>query len=321
MPDDWLDRDLQDIAMLAPLQEVRMPLFEEKGVRVLVKREDLLHPLVGGNKIYKLHGFLNDYRQQQLSMPIATFGGAYSNHILALAAAGKLLGIETLGVIRGEQAKQLSATLKDAQSLGMKLHFVSRSDYRTRYDKPYVQTLDKLLGCCYWIPEGGSGYAGAKGGISLAKGLLRVVREPVDGVFHACGTGSTFAGLVAGLEESGVSAFGVSVLKGAGRQREDIKSQLADFGVSSARWTLLDQYHCGGYAKYPQELADFVSEFEHGNRFLLDPVYTSKVFMAIFDLIKNNFFARGSLLIAVHSGGIQGRRGFGLGSNLECLQT
>ncbi len=322
LPNDWLDRDLREIATLAPFQKVSSPLLEERAVCLWVKREDLLHPLVGGNKIYKLYGYLNDYRRRGLSAPIATFGGAYSNHILALAAAGNALGVKTQGIIRGERPARLSPTLTDAMALGMDLHFVSRSAYRRRGETSFLAELNQQLGGCYWVPEGGSGYLGAFGGVSLAAGVLDVFDGSVDALFHACGTGSTFAGMAAGLameKAHDVHAYGVNVLKAGAGARASIRDQIRQFDIEEPQWTLLEQYHFGGYAKYPSELADFVQEFEATNRFCLDPVYTSKVIMAIFDLVNNRFFAPGTTVVAIHSGGLQGRRGFGLDSNTECV--
>ncbi len=322
LPNDWLDHNLSEIACLAPLQEIHFDLFEQKSIRVFVKREDLLHPLMGGNKLYKLHGYLKAYLDSDCRGPIVSFGGAYSNHVLALAAAGNLHDIPTVAVIRGEEPGVLSDTLADAKNLGMKLVFVSRSEYRRRHEAEYLQTLKDKLGDVFFIPEGGSGKLGAQGCISLAEGITLSAQFRPEIVFHACGTGGSLAGLIAGFERqpvAGIQTYGVPVLKGHTALKSDIIRMISDLGGESHNWCLLEDYHAGGYAKFPDELASFMQEFEQQTRLDLDPVYTAKVMWAIVDQVKQGRFPAGSNIIAVHSGGLQGRRGFGFAfdSNLE----
>jgi len=319
LPDDWIDRDLVEIACLAPLQEVYLPQLESKCLRLFVKREDMLHSYLGGNKLYKLHGYLCDYRGRRGKLPLATFGGAYSNHILALASAAHMCDIPSIGVIRGYEPDRLSATLQDAKSLGMHLEYVSREDYRRRHSQDYLRELERTLGACYWIPEGGAGVLGARGCIALAEGITRCCREKPDAIFHACGTGASVAGLVAGFARQPVGNiynYGVSVLKGQTEIFDRIHRQITVLGAESQTcWRVLDDYHCGGYARYPEDLAFFVRNFEAQTNVLLDPVYTSKVMWAIIDLVEKDFFSPGSSIVAVHSGGLQGRRGCGLDFN------
>lgn len=359
LPHDWLTRDLRELATLAPLQEIALEPFEAKSLRVWVKREDLLHPWVGGNKLYKLHGYFQDYFQRGQDTPVATFGGAYSNHILALAAAGKMAGVRTIGIIRGEQARQLSPTLVDAQGLGMRLHFLSRAEYRQKQSPVLLARLETQLGACYWIPEGGAGDLGARGLEALAEGVVAL--SPVNDfhVGHACGTGSSVAGLVAGFSRHAVGrvyTHGIKVVKGADSLSAEIADYLSRRGCESEAWRVVDDYHCGGYAKYPSALAAFVQRIEQGGEqefeqtvekkfnhapepelatlsqrdttsnsstdfrqknavampLLLDPVYTAKVVWALVHLAKHDYFEPGSHLIIIHSGGLQGRRGFGL---------
>ncbi|MFL0799798.1 MAG: pyridoxal-phosphate dependent enzyme [Agarilytica sp.] len=315
LPTDWLDRNLTEIACLAPLQEIVLDIFEEKSVRVFIKREDLLHPLIGGNKIYKLYGYLRRYIQNEIQTPILSFGGAYSNHILALATVGNMLGIPTIGVIRGEEGKALSATLVDAKAQGMHLHFVSRSDYRQRHQSEMLQGLAKRFGDVFPIPEGGGGATGAEGLISLAEGItLRADFKP-EYIFHACGTGSSLAGLIAGFSRQpvgGIYTYGVPVLKGYTALNDDIKTLMQTLGASSQNWRLLERYHWGGYAKFPDALASFVQSFEERTEIPLDPVYTAKEIWAIVDQVSQDRFPPGANIVAVHSGGLQGRRGYGL---------
>ncbi len=319
LPTDWLDRSLTEIACLAPLQEIVLDIFEEKSVRVFIKREDLLHPLIGGNKIYKLYGYLRNYLRSNIhsgqKTPILSFGGAYSNHILALATVGNMMGIPTIGVIRGEESDALSDTLLDAKAQGMHLHFVSRSEYRQRYQPEMLQALETKFGAIFTIPEGGGGVLGAQGVISLAEGItLRADFKP-EHIFHACGTGSSLAGLIAGFSRQpvgGIYTYGVPVLKGYTGLGDDIKSLIGALGASSQRWRLLEDYHWGGYAKFPDALASFVQGFEEKTGVPLDPVYTAKEIWAIVDLVTHDRFPPGANIVAVHSGGLQGRRGYGL---------
>ncbi len=315
LPDDWLSRSLTEIACLSPIEEIPYDLFKEKGIRVFIKRDDLLHPQIGGNKIYKLYGHLRAYADAQLDTPILSFGGAYSNHLYALAAAGNMLDIPTIGVIRGEKAQTESPTIQDIRSLGMKLHYVSREEYRLRDTADYLDSLKSILGDFYHVPEGGGGIDGVKACKALAPGIVLGLDFKPHYLFHACGTGTTLAGLVAGVSElpvGGIYTYGVSVLKGYTALKDDVKNHIKNMGVESQEWCVTHDYHAGGYAKFPESLALFMQEFEEQTQLKLDPVYTVKVMSAIIDLATKNTFPKGSNIVMVHSGGIQGRRGFGL---------
>ncbi|WP_086932472.1 1-aminocyclopropane-1-carboxylate deaminase/D-cysteine desulfhydrase [Agarilytica rhodophyticola] len=334
LPKNWTEYCLSDIACIAPLQEVKLKSLSDSGVRLFIKREDLLHPIIGGNKIYKLHGHLREHQCHSSHLPIASFGGAYSNHILALAVTGQMLGIETVGVIRGERPTRLSSTLKDAENAGMRLLFVSRQDYRQRGDKQYHTQLERQLGPCFWVPEGGAGSLGIEGCAAMAHGILKSCEQHPTAVFHASGTGASIAGLTVGFatyRANQVYTYGVSVLKGYTTQmRRDIIRELThkklydsqhgtEGDVVSQTWKILDEYHFGGYAKYPERLAQFVQSFEQETMIPLDPVYTAKVIWACVDQIKRKMFSPGDRLIVIHSGGLQGRRGFGLNFDNGCV--
>ncbi len=315
LPDDWLDRRLCELATLAPLQELRSELLDTKSVRLFIKRDDLLHPVLGGNKLYKLHGHLNHYRARACTAPILSFGGAHSNHLAALAEAGNAHDMPTIGVIRGERPKLLSPTLSDAEALGMRLVFVSRADYRRRAEPSYLQELRASLGEFYMIPEGGAGARGAQGGVALAEGISLSADFKPHYVCHACGTGTTVAGLIAGFSQQpvgGVYTIAVSVLKGYTDLKNVIVDQVNALGRQAQQWRLLEDYHGGGYAKFPEELASFMQDFETGTGILLDPVYTAKLMWAVADQIEKDRFPPGSNIVVVHSGGLQGRRGFGI---------
>jgi 1-aminocyclopropane-1-carboxylate deaminase len=311
LPEDWIHRELSFISTLAPIQSLSVEALARKNIRLSIKREDLLHPRLGGNKIYKLYGHLRKALIRP-DLPIASFGGAYSNHIYALAAAGKSLNLTTIGIIRGERPAQLSATLQDAVEQGMNLIFVSRQDYRLKDTYAFRQTISAPWGDCHWIPEGGAGREGIEGCVELARGIIASVDSKPDIVCHACGTGFTVAGLVIGLALSPVekiNVLGVSVLKGYKQLTLDIASQIQRFGFQSRQWRVDDNYHCGGYAKYPEYLASFVRSFEEETSVPLDPVYTAKMMWGIVNLAEQGVFPEGARILAIHSGGLQGKRG------------
>lgn len=298
------------------MQEVRFKPLEDLGVRLLIKRDDLLDDKLGGNKLYKLHGHLNAYFSRDINAPVASFGGAYSNHLYALAAAGQREGFSSVGIIRGEAPRQYSPTLKNLEQMGMRLHFVSRVDYLRRHNLDFQLELEQLLGVCYWIPEGGGGDEGARGCRELARGLAKSLAFRPDLLVHGCGTGSSFAGLNAGLNGTtleGVAAMGVLALKLL--RPEDqleftgvVTKLMQTLGYNGGNWRLSYDFHCGGFAKYPPYLAAFVDDFERQSGVLLDPVYTSKVVWAIYQQALSGDIKTGSCVVAVHSGGLQGRR-------------
>lgn len=309
LPDRWLDCELEAIAQLAPIQWLDWPLMADAGLALGVKREDLLHARLGGNKLYKLHGHLRAARHAGYEH-LLSFGGAWSNHIYALAAAGQSLELQTTGVIRGERPHKLSAMLSDAEAMGMRLHFVSRQYYGLKHSDSVLAELQHLFGPCYVIPEGGGDLLGARGSQALGSGLTQLwKREPFDVVCCAVGTGSTLAGLAAGLPAN-VSVCGFSVLKGEGSLADDIQQQTQQLRAQSASWTLETDYHCGGYARYPADLADFVRRFEAQTGVLLDPVYTAKMVWGVAQKALAGYWPKATRILALHTGGLQGRRGF-----------
>lgn len=310
LPSSWLQSTPEAISKLAPFQHADWPEFALHGVEVSIKREDLLDPYIGGNKLYKLWGYLRDHQESYSALPIATFGGAFSNHIYATAAVGSRLGIPTIGIIRGEKPKVLSPTLNDALNFGMKLHFVTRTEYRERHNPEYLRGIERLFGSCYWVPEGGAGVLGALGCRALATILQGEVNKYSSSeVVLACGTATTLAGIRAGLADS-TRLMGISVLKGEGILDDSVRSILSQI---SSRWTNLSvnyQFHCGGYAKLPQYLKEFIHKFEEKTGIPLDPVYTGKLMWGLSQLAKHKYWQEGTKLVVLHSGGLQGRRGY-----------
>ena len=309
LPEEWASQPLEHLATLSPIQHIQLDVFENNKIEFYLKREDLLDWQIGGNKLYKLMGHLQEWQKQEKKLPIATFGGAFSNHLYALASLGARLSIPTIGIIRGERAENLSPTLQDAEEMGMALYFVSRSDYRRRNDSEYKIELTQKIGQAYWVPEGGGGTFGAKGCAALAKGIEKQMEGAVDIICHACGTGSSLAGLISGASKH-VRVQGFSVLKGYPGLADDVQSLLSYTNGNLSCWDITDEYHSGGYAKLPAYLVDFISDFYHKTDVLLDPVYTGKMIWGITKLAQKGYWRPGSRIVAVHSGGLQGWRGY-----------
>jgi 1-aminocyclopropane-1-carboxylate deaminase len=284
------------------LQEINHPLCREKKVRFSIWREDLNHPLISGNKFWKLK--YNLLRAKELGKSsLLTFGGAHSNHIYAFAAAGKEMGFETIGVVRGDECRELSPTLKFATQYGMKIHQVSRALYRNKRDPSFLSELAEMYGNPYIIPEGGSNDLAVRGCAEMIKDL------PVtpDFICSPVGTGGTLAGIITGINGSS-KILGFSALKGGSFLVKEIENLLGD--KSFTNWEIIDQYHLGGYAKCTPELVTFINEFKTQYAVALEPVYTGKMVWGILDLLSRDYFPENSSIVAVHTGGLQGLKGF-----------
>lgn len=295
-----------------PLQDSTTKALAACGIELLVRRDDLLDPQLSGNKFYKLFFNLHEAKKQGQTS-LLSFGGAYSNHLHALAAAGQRYGFKTLGVIRGERPAQLSPTLVDAQNWGMQLVFISRREYGDKHESQILDMLHHQLGDFYWIPEGGANLAGARGMRLLGAALEQQLNADYTAVCLPCGTGTSLAGLAAGIANK-KPALGFSVLKGDGSLGRDIArsyQQLVGDKADAGNWRLISGFHAGGYAKkHPGYLSRFWQLFEQEAGIPLDPVYTLKMIWGIQCLAQQGYWPRGSRLIAVHTGGLQGRRGF-----------
>lgn len=285
----------------SPVQEISLP---DKNIRLFIKRDDLLHPHISGNKWRKLKYNLLEM-QKQGKETLLTFGGAYSNHIAATAAAGKKFQIKTIGIIRGKEAKELNSTLAFAEESGMKLVFVSRADYRKKNNSDFHEKLKKQFGEFYLLPEGGTNQF-------ALPGCAEIISETdiqADYWCVAAGTGGTAAGMIQGLQ-SNMQLLTFSALKGD-FLREEISGLLKESESSfKSNWSLQTDYHFGGYAKFKPELIEFINTFSQKYGVALDPIYTGKMFYGIFDLLKKGYFSDGSKIIAVHTGGLQGIQGF-----------
>ena len=292
-----------NLQLPSPLQEIKDSLLEEKEIRLFIKREDLIHPVVSGNKWRKLKYNLICARDEGHTT-LLSFGGAYSNHLHALAATAKASGLKSIGVVRGEEISALNPTLSDAKSNEMELYFISREEYKKKTEEKFVHSLHEKFGDFYLIPEGGYNKEGMKG----CGEIIKEISIDFDVVCTACGTGTTIAGLVSTLSE-GKKAIGFPVLKGGDFLYEEINSLLSPFSrTKNKNWHLESNYHFGGYAKWNQELLDFITTFKQKQGIALDPVYTGKMMYGLFDLIGKDFFQKGVTIIALHTGGLQGVR-------------
>jgi 1-aminocyclopropane-1-carboxylate deaminase len=281
----------------SPLREVRDDRFERHGVRLLLKRDDLVHPELIGNKWRKLAPNL----LAAAGRPVVTFGGAYSNHLRATAAAGRLLGLRTVGVVRGHElaGRPLNPSLARCAADGMRLHFVDRATYRRKTEPA---TLAALLRTCdaedaYVVPEGGSNAAAVR----ACRDLGAELGDRADVVAVACGTGGTLAGLAAGLAP-GRRALGVPVLKGGFLDGDIRRLQEAAFGGPRGEWRLDDRFHFGGYARVSPVLDAFAADFERRHGVPVERLYVAKALYALLALTEEGAFPRGTTLAAVVTG-------------------
>lgn len=283
-----------------PIQEIHDPVFEKAGVSVLIKREDMNHPYISGNKWWKLKYNLEEAKKLGKNT-LLTFGGAYSNHIYATAAAANELGLKSFGIIRGEETLPLNQTLAFAKSKGMVLHYVSREDYRKKHEPEFIKKLHDQFGDFYLIPEGGTNAFAVKGVAELARQLEN--ETDFDYVCSSVGTGGTLAGMIEGLTQS-KKIIGFSSLKGGEFLREEIRK----YTDKKGNWKLLHDYHFGGYGKTTLELMTFIKSFQTRTTIILDSVYMGKLLYGIYDLVTKNYFGSGSKIIVLHTGGLQGTK-------------
>ncbi|WP_031435946.1 1-aminocyclopropane-1-carboxylate deaminase/D-cysteine desulfhydrase [Methylobacter tundripaludum] len=300
------------------LTKIDDPLLVQYQIELWMKRDDLLHPVISGNKWRKLK-YIFDHVLSLGTDTVISMGGAYSNHLHALAYAGKVLGLKTIGLVRGEQPETLTPTLQDMKKWGMELKFVSRAEYRQlrhykcwhaphqlpadlRHTHHPWRYLPGLKPRQYWLPEGGAQTLALKG---VAE-LVAEIGIPYDTLCVPCGTGTTLAGIIEAVPEH-VSVLGFAALKNAGFLTAEVAAMLSQ---SRNNWQINLDYHFGGFAKTNTELNAFIEDFELKTTIPLEPVYTGKMMYAIYDLIKKHYFRPGERIIAVHTGGLQGKRGF-----------
>lgn len=287
-----------NLQIFSPVQQLHDPLFEEKQMKVFMKRDDLIHPLISGNKWRKLKYVLLK-ADTEGKRRLVTFGGAYSNHLLATAAAGAQFGFKTTAFVRGEEVQ--NDTLFLYRLHGMQLMFTSRESYRNKpaLFEAHFGNDDKAL----FVDEGGASPEAALG----CSELLEELTEPYDHLFCACGTGTTAAGLINGIHKHQLSTIfeGVPVFKNGEFLRNDIDR----FVISHPSYHLHTGYHFGGYAKTTPELIGFIENFVASTGILIEPVYTGKMLYAVYDLAQKDYFKPGSRILTVHTGGMLGLLG------------
>ncbi len=285
------------------LQQITLEAVTKAGVKLYMARADSLNPLASGNKIYKLRPIF-DYAKKNNIPRVLSFGGAFSNHIHALALISKVYGLDTIGIIRGEAEYANNPTLQDAQDAGMQLQFVNRKDYQKRNKEAYLQELQKRYPNTLIIPEGGSSQLAVSGCAQLAQDVNAIHQSDIITV--PCGTGATLAGLVCGLVEQ-QKAIGYAVLKDQSLNQR-ILSFISNENIKNHQYTI-ENADFGGYAKFDKKLLDFVLDWLDKTGILLDPIYTCKMCMRLMQQIKAGEFPSGTSITIIHSGGLQGWRG------------
>jgi 1-aminocyclopropane-1-carboxylate deaminase len=287
-----------DLEIFSPVHQLQHQLFDEKELKVFIKRDDLIHPVISGNKWRKLK-YLLIKAQAESKTHLVTFGGAYSNHLLATAAAAARFGFKTTGIVRGEDVQ--NDTLFMCRLHGMQLLFTDRESYR---DKPAF--FQKYFGDdndAFFIDEGGASVEAAQG----CSELIAELPQPYDHLFCACGTGTTAAGIINGLNQQQLPTLfhAVPVFKNG----EFMQDEIGKYLERPFDYQIHTDYHFGGYGKTTPELIAFVKEFVTQTGILIEPIYTGKMLYAIFDLARKDHFAPGSSILAIHSGGIWGLLG------------
>ena len=280
------------------IQELHLPK-PSPSVSLFIKRDDLLHPQISGNKFRKLKYNLVAAKAQNKTK-LLTFGGAFSNHIVAVAAAGKEFGFETVGLIRGEELAtqiEVNPSLKFARDCGMELEFISRENYRKKNDSALLLRWQKKYGDFYLLPEGGTNDLAIKGCEEILS-----ASDQYDFICCAVGTGGTISGLINSAQPH-QKIIGFPALKGDFLQ-EDIRNF-----THNKNWELNTDYHFGGYGKITPELIRFMNDFNAQHQIPLDPIYTGKMVFGVLDLIQKKYFPKGSKILLIHTGGLQGIRG------------
>lgn len=299
-----------DSGTTSALEAIEDPLILKKGLQLWLKREDQIDPTISGNKWRKLkYNFIK--AQEEGFKKLLTFGGAYSNHIAATASAARKYGFQSIGIIRGDELHPNSnSTLQKAHSDGMELIFISREAYRRRNEAEWVKELQHKHNA-WVVPEGGSNLLALEG---IGEMVSEIV-QPFDYILCPVGSGGTLAGIVSSID-TGQSVIGIATLK-ADRHLEDLVSDMLKSHKSEKKWQISHDYHFGGYAKFDHNLIEFINDFYARNQIPLDPIYTGKMMYGLYDLIAKDHFSKGSKIIAIHTGGLQGIPGINIKHNLK----
>lgn len=292
-----------------PTQKIKL---STNNISVSIRREDLIHPFISGNKFRKLKYNLVQAKAENQET-LLTFGGAFSNHIAAAAYAGKEQGFKTIGIIRGDELESkimVNPTLKFAQECGMRFKFITREDYRHKTEEEFIEILKQEFGNFYLVPEGGTNEFAVKG----CGEILTEEDSQYDFICCAVGTGGTISGLINSILPH-QKVLGFPALKG-----DFLKEEIRKF-AQKENWELITEYHFGGYGKVNPELIAFINRFYAENSIPLDPIYTGKMVFGVMDLIDKNYFPENSKILLIHTGGIQGIAGMNLKLKAKKLPT
>lgn len=279
------------------IQHIDAAWLQQKEILLDVLRLDKMHEIVSGNKWFKLKYYLRQAKANNKTT-IATFGGAWSNHIIATAFAAKEAGLKSVGIIRGEKPAILSETLQLALTYGMELLYVTREQYR--HKEALIRTFTNED--WFWVNEGGIGSLGVKGASEI---LTLTDRSRYTHIIAAVGTGTMLAGLILSSTKS-QQIIGINSMKGNTALEEQVLKLLP--ANAQNNFTIFHNYHFGGYGKHPPQLIDFINNTYNQHQLPLDIVYTSKTFFAIKDLAEKTFFKPASKILMIHSGGLQGNK-------------
>ncbi len=277
--------------------------IENSNVELFIRREDLIHPFISGNKFRKLKYNLPQAKAENYTT-LLTFGGAFSNHIAAVAFAGKENNLATIGIIRGDELSEKineNPTLQFAKNCGMKLVFISREEYQKKENPDFIKSLHQKFNQFYLIPEGGTNELAIKG----CEEILDKDDEKYDYICTCVGTGGTISGIINSAKPH-QKILGFPALKG------DFLSDTIRIFVKNKNWELISNYHFGGYGKVNVELINFINSFYEKHQIPLDPIYTGKMVFGVIDMIKNNYFAKNSKILIIHTGGLQGIAGMNI---------
>lgn len=286
-------------------QRVILSELEGYGVELYMKREDRIHPFISGNKYRKLKYNILDAKKNK-DQTLLTFGGAFSNHISAVAYAGKESEFNTIGIIRGDELKNDlestldgNSTLKQAYKHGMQFEFVSRQDYRIKDSNLFIESLKDKFGSFYLIPEGGTNELAVKG----CQEILTVEDKFFDVICAAVGTGGTISGIINSIDDC-QKVLGFSALKG-----DFLENEIKKYTIENRKWSLINNCHLGGFAKVNEAFIHFLNNFKKETSIPLDPIYTGKMMYKLIEMIKNGYFSSGTKILTIHTGGLQGVQG------------
>lgn len=302
---------LQHLQLPSAVTQIHHPLISEKQLSLYIKRDELIHPVIQGNKWRKLKYNISDAISNG-HKTILSFGGAYSNHLHAMAALARVCKLKSIGIIRGEQPATLNPCLEDMQHWGMQLNFISRQQYRNKSCPDFLKHLKQQYNDAYIIPEGGNNSAGVAGSVELLDEIENS-QQNYDFICCEVGSGTTFSALVSHNKFLQTQYLGFLVMKNPEMESE-INNQISSLTPKNyalnKNWKLITDYHFGGFAKSNIELNEFIKKFKLEHAIQLEPVYSGKMLYGILDMIKQDYFSPGQSILAIHGGGLQGLRGY-----------